>query len=203
MQHLCEGLRRSWGHSLHNIKDTYFYIFTSKEEWTARVHIIEQCTDALYNWPSHNSLVFNPSKSEVIHFNCVQAQCIKDFGNINIAGTSITLSPSIKSLGVILDSHLTFDDHVAAVSYACDFHIRALQHIRASLPDDVAKMVACRISCSRLDYCNSLLVGMSDQLLKTSKLGPEYPGSHHNGRKLYDHVQKEVIHITPCIAKLH
>ena len=87
---------------------------------------------------------------------------MKDVSNINIAGTNIVLSPSIKSLGVILNSHLTFDDHVAAVSKACYFHIRALRHIRASLRDDVEKMITYSIISSRLDYCNSLLVGMSE-----------------------------------------
>ena len=39
----------------------------------------------------------------------------------------------------------------------CYFHIKALHHIWKSLPDDVAKMVACSIVSLRLDYCNSLL----------------------------------------------
>jgi len=34
--------------------------------------------------------------------------------------------------------------------------------VRQSLPDDVARIVACSIVGSRLDYCNSLFVGMTD-----------------------------------------
>jgi len=40
-------------------------------------------------------------------------------------------------------------------------HIRALRHIRESLPDEVVKTVACSVIGSRLDYCNVLLSGMS------------------------------------------
>ena len=61
---------------------------------------------------------------------------------------------------------LTFDQQVANVCKACYFHIRALRHVRQSLPDDVAKIVACSIVDSRLDYCNSLFVGMSDRNFK-------------------------------------
>ena len=131
--------------------DTYLYIFANKDKWTAGIHTIEQW---MYNWLLHNGLVLNPSKSKAIQFSCVQARHMKDVVNIHVAGTSIALSPSIKSLGVILDLHLTFDDHVAAVSKACYFHIRVLKHIRAFLPDNVAMMIAYSRISSRLDYCN-------------------------------------------------
>ena len=68
----------------------------------------------------------------------------------------------MKSFDVILVSHLTLDDHEATVSKACYFHIRTLRHIRASLPDDTAKMIACSIPSSRLDYYNFLLVCISE-----------------------------------------
>jgi len=45
----------------------------------------------------------------------------------------------------------------------CNFHLRALRHIRSSLTSDVANTIACSIIGSRLDYCNSLLVGISKQ----------------------------------------
>ena len=65
------------------------------------------------------------------------------------------------TIGVILDSRLSFDAHVNAVCRACNYHIWALRHIRRLLPDDVAKMLACSIVATRLDYCNSLLYGSS------------------------------------------
>ena len=77
----------------------------------------------------------------------------------------IVMSPFIKSLGVVFDSQFSFDNHVAAVMKACYFHMCALKHIRSSLPDEIAKMVACSIISSRLDYCNALLVGMSENNL--------------------------------------
>ena len=49
---------------------------------------------------------------------------------------------------------------------ACYFHTRTLRHVRPSLPDEVMKTVACSIVSSRLDYCNSLLEGMSESNFK-------------------------------------
>ena len=42
---------------------------------------------------------------------------------------------------------------------ACNFHLRALAHIRHLLPLSVAQTLACSIVCSRLDYCNAVLQG--------------------------------------------
>jgi len=67
----------------------------------------------------------------------------------------------MKSLGVTLDQQLSFDRHVADICKASYFHIRAFHHVQNSMLDDVAKLVACRIVQSRLDYCNSLYYGMS------------------------------------------
>ena len=41
------------------------------------------------------------------------------------------------------------------------FDIWALRHIRRLLPDDAARMLACSMVATRLDYCNSLLHGSS------------------------------------------
>ena len=83
------------------------------------------------------------------------------FNKINVAGTDITISESLKTLGVTFDQHLSFNNHVQSVSKACHYHIRALRHIRSFPTHDSAVTVACGIVSSRLDYCNSLLYGSS------------------------------------------
>ena len=60
-----------------------------------------------------------------------------------------------------MDSKLTFNAHVTALCKACYFHLRSLRHIRRSLTDDMAKSIAVALVQSRLDYCNSLLFGVS------------------------------------------
>ena len=43
------------------------------------------------------------------------------------------------------------------------YHIRALRHIQRSINTECANEIACAIINTRLDYCNSLLVGTSQQ----------------------------------------
>ena len=55
--------------------------------------------------------------------------------------------------------------HVRDIVRNFNFRPRALRHIRSSLTSDVANTIAWSIIGSRLDYCNSLLVGISEQNL--------------------------------------
>ena len=93
---------------------------------------------------------------------------------ITVAGSPIKLQSSIKSLGVYLDSHMSFDKHVFEICKASYFHIRALRHIRSSLTTEAAKTVAMAIVNSRLDYCNCMHIRIKSCLLS---VGSEHPCS--------------------------
>ena len=118
-----------------------------------------------------------------------------------LCGASIALSSVIKSFGVILEVDLKFDDHVAAVSKACHFHIWALLHIQVSLPDDVVKMIAFSIISSRHDCCNFLLVGMLETKFSKFHLVQNTLAQVVNGNKAVRPHEEGIIHITPILAK--
>ena len=89
-------------------------------------------------------------------------QSLKGDTFITVAGDSVKLSHRIKSLGVTIEENLTFDEHVRNICKASYYHIRSLRHIRAALSNDTACVVASAIVGSRLDYCNAMLVGISE-----------------------------------------
>jgi len=68
---------------------------------------------------------------------------------------------NLSPLGVTIDSHLRFDCHASNIARACNYHTRALRHVRSLLSDEVVQTVACSIVASRLDYCNALLYNAS------------------------------------------
>ena len=62
-----------------------------------------------------------------------------------------------------LDFHLapllSMDDHVKETVRACNYHIRALRHVRKSLTLEVTRTIVHGLVTARLDYCNALLLG--------------------------------------------
>src|SRR5260221_9813350 len=77
-----------------------------------------------------------------------------------------TLFDKLKTLGVTLDSTLSFNSHIKNVVSVCNFHLHAFRHIRRSLPCDIANTIACSIMGSRVDYCNSLLYNVPNTSLQ-------------------------------------
>ena len=56
--------------------------------------------------------------------------CVRLLRIVDVAGTTLPVSSQLKSLGVIIDSHMRFDTHVGAVDRACNYHTHALRHVR-------------------------------------------------------------------------
>jgi len=115
---------------------------------------------------SQNGSLLNPDKSEVIYFRTRQHLRISELSQtVTISGSSITVTDRRKVLGVVLDSFLTFSDHVLNTVRNCNFHLRVLIHIRSLLTSVVANMMACCIIGVRIDHCNLVLIGISEQNL--------------------------------------
>jgi hypothetical protein len=144
--------------------DAQIYIAAQKANLLGEVAQLENCIASVHSWLQQNGLLLNPNKSEVIQFTaCRGKDRVDDIAALHVSDAAVQPSDVIKSLGVTLDRKLTFDQHVTAVCKASYFHIRALRHVRESLPEEIARTVACSVVGSRLDYCNSLYAGMSKQ----------------------------------------
>ena len=83
-----------------------------------------------------------------------------------LQNAAIQCSSSVKNLGFIFDSQLTIADHVSSLSKSCFFQLRQLRAVRKSLPADACQTLVQSFMHSRLDYCNSALVGITGQQLK-------------------------------------
>jgi hypothetical protein len=111
---------------------------------------------------SLNSLSLNPDKSDAILLGTHRRNSTLSnitITHINVAGSTVPLSDSIKLLGVTLDKSLTFNKHVNLVSQSCYYHMKALRHIRHCLDNHTASLIANALISSRLDYASSVLLG--------------------------------------------
>ena len=125
---------------------------------------LTRCIDSLHIWFCANGMALNPDKSEAILLGTSQrAHSYSSLATVNVAGSQIPLADHIKILGVTLDKNLSMNNHVSTVCKSIHYHIRALRHIRSSISEDMAKMVACALVGSRLDYANSVLFGATQK----------------------------------------
>jgi len=123
---------------------------------------LQRCVSSLQRWFWSNGLLLNPDKSSIAFFG-TRARLHKSTlpSNVTVAGASVAVSDSLRILGVTIDNCLSMDSHVNETVRSCNYHLQALRHIRPSITRDVANTIACSLISSRIDYCNSLLFGVS------------------------------------------
>src|SRR6218665_3517908 len=64
------------------------------------------------------------------------------------------------NLGVTLDSALTFSQHISNLNRSSYFQLRRLRTIRKAVSVPIFTSNVHAFVCSRIDYCNSLLIGL-------------------------------------------
>jgi len=90
---------------------------------------LTQCIKALHHWLDLNGLCLNPEKTEALVDDTSERQRIEDhIDTIDTGTVHIKTSNSVKSLGVVIDSTLSFNQYVNNICKSAHFHIRALRH---------------------------------------------------------------------------
>src|SRR6218665_27355 len=112
--------------------------------------------------------------------------------HIILSFPSFTFHSSVQNLGVVLDSTLTFSEHVANLTRSSYFHLRRLRAISFYVFTSIVHAFV----CSRIDYCNSLQVGLPKVRLSpiqsvlnaAARLVGRLPRTSHISAFMFDHL---------------
>ena len=97
---------------------------------------------------------------------------------------------------VVFDSNFNFSNHVSQVIKSNRVHVRDLYRIRPLLDLKTSVLLANALVSSRLDYCNSLFLSLTDFELRRLQLVQNSPC------RVVTRSSK-LSHITPQLKKLH
>ena len=120
---------------------------------------------------SANKLKLNPEKTELILIGS-KSKCKQLLPHflINILGNQVSPAQSVRNLGVVFDSNFPFSDHVSQVIKSTRVHARELYRICPLLDLNTSVLLANALVSSRLDYCNSLFLSLTDFQLRRLQL---------------------------------
>ena len=156
---------------------------------------LEACIQEVRMWFAINFLMCNSDKTELL----VVGSRFKDdppFYEISIAGDIIHRSTTVKNLGVIFDQFMTLEPHIDKVVKDCFFHLNQISSVRKNLTTYAAKILVQAYVISRLDYCNSLFIGLPKYLLMKLQSVQNAAARVVSGAYKYHH-------ITPILYSLH
>ena len=107
---------------------------------------------------------------------------------INFCGTAIPESRVVKNLGLHMDRHLTFSDHVSHVVQKCSGSLVALMHAKHSLPKRALKPIVNALVISSIRYCISIYGTCSKTESQRIQKIINFAARVISGRKKYDHI---------------
>ena len=175
--------------------DTQLYI--QLDDSHSQLSAIRNCFNSLLQWFTVNGLQLNADKSETVQLGtAAKLRANRSLTQISLNENKLKLSSCVRNLGVLIDSNLSFTDHVNSICKSARFHISSLRQIRNSIDTETAKEIASSIVGSRLDYCNSVLHGVSNTNIHKLQLVQNALARVVMRSRKYEH-------ITPLLCELH
>jgi hypothetical protein len=158
---------------------------------------VEQCVHAVKEWMTCNKLKLNGDKTEMLvsgtsHF----LDQLDSPPVLCIEGTNVESSECVRDLGVFIDQTLSLHGHISAVCRLANYEIRKLSAVREFLTFSVLVQLVSSLVLSRLDYCNSLFVGLPE-----TELSRLQAVMNNAARMIFRRSKRH--HISPMLIQLH
>ncbi len=189
------GNIRKYGISFHCYADDTQLNISTRPDETSKLSKLTECVKNVKDWMTNNFLLLNSDNTEILLIGPKNStQNLLDY-NLFLDGCPVT-SSTVKNLGVILDSNLSFEKHISNVTKTAFFHLRNIAKLRNMLPVSDAEKLVHAFMTSRLDYCNALLGGCPASSINKLQIVQNAAARVLTRSRKYDH-------ITPVLQSLH
>lgn len=116
-----------------------------------------------------NKLSLNISKSSLLHFHSSRKK-LPYVQDISIHGNLIQTVTSVRYLGIILDSHLSWKPHITSICKKLSPSIGILSKLKYYLPSRILKMLYFSMIHSRISYLVGVWGGVCDSVLRPLRI---------------------------------
>ena len=129
------------------------------------LHSMQSYISDVKAWTTANMHKLNDNKTELMLVTSKRTKHLHNLPtSITIGNAQIPFKRSVKNLGFTLDCHLTVNAHVSNIALTCYFEQRRLASIRRFLTSIATDTLVSAFGLSRIDYCNSLLLGSTHEV---------------------------------------
>jgi hypothetical protein len=156
---------------------------------------LENCIKDIKTWAVENKMKLNDDKTEVLY---VHSRFVSSNPPLNlmIGDSTVDLTSEARNLGVIFENNLCLEKHITNVCRSGWAGIRRIGKIRKFLDESTTEKLAHAFITSRIDCCNSLLMGLPDcEIQRLQRL--------QNATARLVCLAKRNEHITPVLYRLH
>ena len=157
---------------------------------------IEVCISDIHTWMRTNLLKLNDEKTEFLIIGTKQQLSKVKTTSISVGQDEIPCSETARNLGYYYDQHMKNSAHINKLVSSLNVTLRRILKIRNNIDYDTTKILLQAMVLSRLDYCNSLMLGSTKYNLKKLQ-------QVQNCAARIVYRKQFVLHITPYLKELH
>ena len=158
-------LTHTLSYIIHFLMTYNYYMSAPPDRISELLHFMQSCISDVKAWVTANMLKLNDSKTELMLVTSKKSKHLHNLPtSITIGNAQIPFKQSVKNLGFTLDCHLTMNAHVSNIARTCYFELRRLASIRRFLTSTATVTLVSAFVLSRIDYCNSLLFGSTNDV---------------------------------------
>ncbi len=115
---------------------------SSRPDETHQIEKLTECIVYIKNWMTSNFLLLNSEKTEVLIIGPKNTTCNNLEHYLTLDGCSVnSSSSSVRNLGVLFDSNLSFESHVSSICKTAFFHLKNISKLRPMLSTPNAEML--------------------------------------------------------------
>ncbi|KAL0868740.1 hypothetical protein ABMA27_008175 [Loxostege sticticalis] len=138
--------------------DLQVYLPFAPADCDRAVARVNEDLESISTWCNSNCLTINPNKSQFMVIGSPKNIAkLKDINTaILINGQPITRVDTAKNLGLVIDSNLKFERHIAECARNSFYRLKLLHKIRPYLSERIRITLCEALVLSRLNYCDTV-----------------------------------------------
>lgn len=157
------------------------------------IDTINKDLECISNWSKSYGLNINPLKTQAIVIGSSRMISKIDWfclPQVIFDGNTISLSKTVKNLGVYLDSHLSWEPQLAEVSRKVFASAASLRRLRNFLPTATKTALAQSLLLPILDYADACYLDLTEEQLNKLERIQNFCIRFIFGLRKYDHVSE-------------
>ena len=136
--------------------DCKLYLSFPPAELTTSIPALIEDLVRISQWCCKNSLLINPDKTKILTVGVPQLlQKLSSF-NITLFDKELTPVPVVKDLGVLLDTCLSYNEHITKTASNCFLKLKQINRIKHLLDRKTLLLVINSFVFSKLLYCSTV-----------------------------------------------
>ena len=170
------------------VDDCKLYLSFSPAELPTSILALNEDLTRISQWCCKNSLLINPDKTKVLAVGLSQLLKKLSSFSITLFDKEITPVPVVKDLGVLLDTRLSYNQHITETASKCLFKLYQINRTKHLLDRKTLLLVINSFVFSKLQYCSTVWSNTSSSNIDKLQKVQNFAGRIILGLRKYDHI---------------